>query len=180
MKPATHLMFPIGESGGKDRSIIRAYFAVKKQFKNPNADIEMANYKCAVGGEQINAGYCREHNSRAYIERRCMSCGRVGLGAKCESCGGATIGSSTRNFNIVQELDKALANLQMTSPPKTNTAKSATSAAAGRARTACVTIGPVYAPVVMASEATQFRSAGGRDIAARLLRRLACRNDDGD
>ncbi len=118
MKPAPNVMFPIGENGGKDRSIIRAYYAVKKQFKSPNVDVEIVNYKCAVGGEQLNAAYCREHKSRAYIERRCMSCGRVGLGATCEVCGGTTTGTNTRAFNIVKELDTALANLQMASPPK--------------------------------------------------------------
>ena len=111
MKPAPNIIFPIGESGGKERNISKAYILAKKRIRSAGAEAELANYKCPEGGEQLNSAYCREHNVRAYIERRCVSCGRRSKEARCENCGGRTIASSAREIDIIREVDGAFANL---------------------------------------------------------------------
>ncbi len=111
MKPAPNIIFPIGEGGGKERNISKAYILAKKRIRSANAEIEIANYKCPKGGEQLNSAYCRVHKARAYIERRCASCGRRSKEARCENCGGHTVASSAREIDVIKEVDGALTNL---------------------------------------------------------------------
>ncbi|HUC38615.1 MAG TPA: DNA polymerase II large subunit [Candidatus Acidoferrum sp.] len=113
MKPAPNMIFPIGENGGKERNISKAYYSAKKQFRAGGIDIDMANYKCIEGGEPVSSFYCKAHGSRAFIERRCSNCGRIGGREKCESCGGPTTGSTTRSIDIIKEMDAALDGLQI-------------------------------------------------------------------
>ena len=118
MKPAPNIIFPIGEAGGKERNITKAYLMAKKQMRSTGVEIEMANYKCPKEGEQLNSAYCRTHNARAYIERRCVSCGKRSKETKCASCGSPTTGSIVRQVDIIKELDAAFANLDMTGAVK--------------------------------------------------------------
>ncbi len=119
MKPAPNVIFPIGENGGKERNVSKAFFMAKKQIKNTGIDIDMVNYKCPVGKEQLNSSYCREHGARAYIERRCTSCGKKSSDSRCTNCGGITTGSSTRSVDVVKEVDAALANIGLANLSKT-------------------------------------------------------------
>ena len=119
MKPAPNVIFPIGENGGKERNVSKAFFMAKKQIKNTGMDIDMANYKCPVGKEQLSSSYCRVHSARAYIERRCTNCGKKSPDGKCAGCGGVTTGSSTRSVDVVKEVENALANLGLSTLSKT-------------------------------------------------------------
>lgn len=118
MKPAPHCMFPIGEAGGKERNIAKAYFMSKKQFNKYKTEIEIANYKCSKGNEQLDSEFCREHSARAYIESTCSSCGRKSSNDKCLFCGGSIIRSRTRAIDIVKYLDEACARLGVQGIPK--------------------------------------------------------------
>ncbi len=118
MKPAPNSIFPVGDQGGKERNISKAYFIGKKQIGHMGIDIELANYRCEIGGEQLIVPYCNEHKARAILERRCINCGRKSPDGRCATCNGATTGSSTRNIDIAKEADRALANLGLTSMPK--------------------------------------------------------------
>ncbi len=118
MKPAPHCMFPIGEAGGKERNIAKAYFISKKQFNKYKTEIDIANYRCINGGEQLDSAFCHIHSSRAYIELICSSCGRKSEDEKCAFCGGTAIKSRTRAIDIIKYLDSACSRLGIQGMPK--------------------------------------------------------------
>ncbi len=118
MKPAPHLLYPIGEYGGKERSITKASVLQAKKFNSPNITVELAMHKCSVGGEYINSFYCTEHKCRAEVVRRCKVCRNFGLGKKCEQCGGEMLAWEMKQINIAADIDKAVHNLGLESAPK--------------------------------------------------------------
>ncbi len=119
MKPAPNVLFPIGEAGGKERNISKAYMSERKQMGSPGVEVELASYRCPAGGEQLSSAYCATHNVRAYIERRCVSCGKRSSDSRCVSCGGHTTGSSLRTVSIARAMDSAIAKLGMAGQIKT-------------------------------------------------------------
>ncbi len=119
MKPAPNGIFPIGEAGGKERNLSRAYFIAKKQFSGMGAEVEIANYRCAKGGEPLTSPYCAVHGCMAITERICPSCGRKSAEQKCSHCGSKTTGSSSRKIDVAHELDGAMQRLNVTTLPKT-------------------------------------------------------------
>ncbi len=119
MKPAPNGIFPVGEAGGKERNLSKAYFIAKKQFSGLGAEVEIANYRCAKGGEQLSSPYCAVHGCKAVTERICPSCGRKSTEQKCGYCGSKTTGSSMRRLDIARELDGAKQRLQIDILPKT-------------------------------------------------------------
>ena len=119
MKPAPHTIFPIGEYGGKERDIHKAYSASARSFGSPSIEVEIARYRCPVGNELVSTAHCSTHNARAVVERRCRVCNRIASGDKCEACGGDVTGWSSRMISIVEEMDSALKSLGMQVPPKT-------------------------------------------------------------
>ncbi|MCL5101837.1 MAG: DNA polymerase II large subunit [Candidatus Marsarchaeota archaeon] len=118
MKPAPHILYPIGEYGGKERSITKACIMQSKKFNSPNITVELARHLCTVGGEYINSFYCTEHKCRAEIVRKCKLCGNFGTEKKCPKCGGDMSAGETKQINIVAEMNKALKNLGMDQMPK--------------------------------------------------------------
>ncbi len=119
MKPAPNGIFPIGDWGGKERNLAKAYFTDKKRFGPPKMEIEITRFKCAANGESVNYPYCRVHGSRAIIERICSSCGRKVQEQICSFCGGKSVGSEIRGIDIAKEVDSALENIGVTAIPKT-------------------------------------------------------------
>ncbi|MCL5405050.1 MAG: DNA polymerase II large subunit [Candidatus Marsarchaeota archaeon] len=118
MKPAPNILYPIGEYGGKERSISKAYAIQSKKFGNPTIKVEMARHRCSKGGEYINSFYCEEHKARAEVVRKCKICGAFGPWTKCEKCGGDMSGSELKDIDIVAEVNKAVARLGIATLPK--------------------------------------------------------------
>ncbi len=118
MKPAPHILFPVGEFGGKERSVYKAYSEDRKRFGLPKIEVELPRYKCSVGGEGTETVFCSAHNCRAEVERVCRTCGRKSRTGICENCGGKTSGYEPRKMDLVASVDKALSNLGMQSIPK--------------------------------------------------------------
>lgn len=118
MKPAPHILFPIGEYGGKERSITKAYLMQGKKFNSPTINVELARHICTVGGEYINSFYCEEHKCRAEIMRKCKLCGNFGTESKCKKCGGEMSAGEIKQINIVEEVNRAMAKLGMEQLPK--------------------------------------------------------------
>ncbi len=118
MRPAPNGMFPVGDYGGKERNIAKAYYADKKRLGPPKIELEMARYICSKGGEAVSAVYCREHKCRARQERICVSCGRKSSAKTCVHCGRRTSGSEVKNIDMQKEMESALSNLGVQSIPK--------------------------------------------------------------
>ncbi len=118
MKPAPHVLYPVGEYGGKERSISKAYLLQSKKFGSPGIKVEMARHKCVAGGEYVNSFYCTEHSSRAEVVRKCKLCGAFGTGKKCSNCGGEMSAGELKDIDIVAEMNSALKRLGVGAVPK--------------------------------------------------------------
>ncbi|MGC8495741.1 MAG: DNA polymerase II large subunit [Candidatus Micrarchaeia archaeon] len=118
MRPAPNSLFPIGEYGGKERSLFKAYMYEKAKFNNRGIDIEMARYRCEKGKELVAGPYCRKHNSRARVERICVACGRVSESDVCPYCGSKTSSFETRHIDLMKIIDDAISNIKANGIPK--------------------------------------------------------------
>lgn len=111
MKPSPHVLFPVGESGGKERSLYKAYTNEKRKFGGAGITVEIAKYRCIAGREILCTPYCRKHSSPASLEMTCSSCGRLSSARVCPSCGGNAFGREQRMVNINEMINDALARL---------------------------------------------------------------------
>ena len=118
MAPAPNVLFPIGEYGGKERNLSKAYSIEKKKFGNSSVELEIARYRCGKGHEPLNGNYCRVHKSRAYIEKLCPKCGKRTLEDTCDSCGAHTSGGERKMVDLAMMMDEALASMGMNQMPK--------------------------------------------------------------
>ncbi|MCL4373818.1 MAG: DNA polymerase II large subunit [Candidatus Marsarchaeota archaeon] len=119
MKPAPNSLFPIGDYGGKDRSIYKAYNTEKTKFNSQGIDIEIARFRCEKGGELVPGPFCNVHNSRAVLERICPACGRKSNYDICPYCGSKTQAFDIRKIDIVKLIDNAMKGLKLQELPKT-------------------------------------------------------------
>ena len=119
MKPAPHVLFPIGERGGKERNIHKAYIDDRRRFGSPNIEVEMPRYFCAKGGEATTTPYCREHGSRSVVRRQCRNCGTETMDDVCPRCGGKTSGAAARTIDLAGMMVAALENIGIHEVPKT-------------------------------------------------------------
>ena len=71
MKPSPNTLFPVGEHGGRERSVTKAYAEAKRKLAYQGLEFEVARFICKSGKEHVNSAYCKTHGSRAAIERRC-------------------------------------------------------------------------------------------------------------
>jgi DNA polymerase II large subunit len=102
MTPAPHGLVPVGISGGKVRSIIKAaekgsISAELPSLVCPKCGRAASGYKCGCGG-------------RAVIVRLCSKCGRPGGGEQC-ACGGSMISYKKTVINMKEALDNAAKRL---------------------------------------------------------------------
>jgi DNA polymerase II large subunit len=116
MKPAPNMLFPIGESGGKERNVSKAYEIAKKKFRNSGIEVEVGRFRCVKGGEIVYIRHCMKHNCDAVMEYVCRSCGSKSGSATCPNCGSKTSPSDIRNIDIIGELDGAAARLALPVP----------------------------------------------------------------
>lgn len=111
MKPAPNLLFPIGEYGGKERNLYKAYIIATKKFGDSRISAEVVRYRCPVGKEIMMYPYCREHKVRGVIEKVCKRCGKTSKESVCPSCGGPTSGSETQGIDLISMINEAVSNL---------------------------------------------------------------------
>ncbi|MBC7110252.1 MAG: DNA polymerase II large subunit, partial [Archaeoglobi archaeon] len=107
MKASPHVLFPLGESGGRMRSIIEA--ADKGTVKLtlnvrfcPKCQKETPLIRCECG-------------ERTFSMRKCSSCGRITSEELCPRCKKQTSEFSEYEVNLREILDKALRELQISS-----------------------------------------------------------------
>ena len=111
MKPAPNLLFPIGEYGGKERNLYKAYMIATKKFGDNRISAEVVRYRCPTGKEIMAYPYCKEHRVRGVIERECRRCGKTSSGHTCHSCGGDAVGGAIQGMDLISMINGAVANL---------------------------------------------------------------------
>ncbi len=102
MEPAVHSLFPIGMSGGKERSINAA------ASENTSISVNIARYECPECGFVGSASICSNCGSAASAKKICPSCGIVTAKDACPSCRGPTRYSENRDINIKEIWRKAI------------------------------------------------------------------------
>ncbi len=118
MKPAPNLLFPVGEHGGKDRNLSKAYFIEGKKLKSGGVILDVASFRCSIGKEYIESAFCSVHGCRAKIERKCRKCGARTSEKLCLTCEAPTYSNEQREVDILKTMNSALANLGINSVPK--------------------------------------------------------------
>ncbi len=118
MKPAPNVLFPIGEYGGKERNLSKAYTNESRKFDSPGIYVELARLRCVAGGEYVGSFYCAAHKSRAEVVYKCKSCGALCASKTCDRCGSDALASETKAVALTKEVDSAMARLGMAGVPK--------------------------------------------------------------
>ncbi len=106
-KPPPQVLFPIGEYGGKERNVIKAYLADKKRLGGPTMEMDIAAYRCSVGRETLYSIFCEQHKCRASIERICNRCGRKILSDICPTCEGIGIAHQVQKIDMNKLMEQA-------------------------------------------------------------------------
>ena len=107
MKPPPNVLFPIGEYGGKERNIIKAYNIGSRKFDHSSIKVETANYMCKNCKRLMPTSYCYDCQMPTEVVRKCIKCGAVSSGETCDRCGGETSEVSEHEVDIVKLIGDA-------------------------------------------------------------------------
>ena len=116
MKPAPHVLFPIGSYGGNERNITKAYAIDSKKLK-PGLTVEIANYTCDSCKRVIPTPFCSDCQSRAFMSRKCPSCGNATTNEVCEKCGAQTLGYSEMGIDLAKLVSDSMKKLRVNRLP---------------------------------------------------------------
>ncbi|MDE1855814.1 MAG: DNA polymerase II large subunit, partial [Candidatus Micrarchaeota archaeon] len=117
MKPAPHVLFPIGESGGKERNITKAYLNDSKKFGGGKLRTDMARYMCASCKRVVDSPYCYDCDRAAVVVRICESCKNATEKLICENCGHETRASEERDVDVAKLVSNATKRLRVSKTP---------------------------------------------------------------
>ena len=118
MVPAPHVLFPIGDFGGKERNLSTAHSYDSNKFGRQSIKVEMARYRCDTCGLSLDGPYCYTCGKHASIERMCPKCNTPQKDEKCAHCGSDTIAYGQRNIDFVKLVANATAKLGIAKMPK--------------------------------------------------------------
>ena len=118
MVPAPHVLFPIGEFGGKERNLSNAYSYDSNKFGKQSINVEIAKYRCASCGLLLDGPYCYVCSRHASIERTCPKCNTSQAEEKCGRCGSETVAYGYKNIDFVRLVASANAKLGVSKMPK--------------------------------------------------------------
>ncbi len=107
MKPAPHVLFPMGSYGGNDRNITKAYLVDSKKLKS-GLKVELAAYTCRKCKRTIDTAYCADCSEHAFIMRKCPACGNSTEKEKCEICKTQTISYNERTIDLTRTVSIGL------------------------------------------------------------------------
>lgn len=99
MEPAPHGLFPVGDAGGKTRSIAKA-------AEKGTISVELLRLRCPACRTGILSYKCPSCGARAEAQRACGKCGRSSNEENCP-CGGETIMFERRVVDLGEELARA-------------------------------------------------------------------------
>ena len=107
MKPAVHVLFPVGVYASKDRNVTKAYAIDSKKFRSGLVS-EVAMYRCGECKRIIDTQFCYDCQKRAELEMKCPKCSYVGNNHVCPKCSAPTVGFSQRNIDLTGIVSKAM------------------------------------------------------------------------
>lgn len=93
MQPEVHALFPVGDAGGRERSVNAA-------SENNSIVVEAARMQCLKCGSLTTNPRCPECGGNAIQRMVCPSCGWIGGKEKCPKCGRQTRFYGQTDLNI--------------------------------------------------------------------------------
>ena len=120
MEPAPHVLFPVGEAGGRTRSVSSA-------AANNLIRTEVVRRKCPSCKKVTHLAKCSQCGVPTYIEYKC-DCGAYGKTPTCERCKRDRIAYEERELPIKSALESAIENIKTRAPKELKGVKGMTSA----------------------------------------------------
>ncbi|MDE1825645.1 MAG: DNA polymerase II large subunit [Candidatus Micrarchaeota archaeon] len=117
MKPAPNALFPIGDFGGKERNITKAYINDSKKFGSLKFKANIARYTCVSCKRVIETPYCYDCSMSAIITRICDSCKNMTQSPTCERCGADTRANEEREIDVAKIVGSATRRLRIAKMP---------------------------------------------------------------
>jgi len=110
MKPAPHMLFPIGNWGGKTRDIVKAYRKAKEneRFEGRGVVVEVARMVCPSCKRLLVSNKCPSCDMRTLTGRVCLKCGKDVEGEVCERCKTRASESDSRGVDLTMLVDEAV------------------------------------------------------------------------
>ncbi len=93
MQPAVHALFPIGNAGGRERSV--NYAAEKNRV-----EVEVSQFICPKCRKRSIMPYCADCNTESMELRVCSGCGYTGGEKTCPNCRKDTRGYQKTNIDV--------------------------------------------------------------------------------
>ncbi len=119
MKPAPNVLYPIGDYGGKERNLSRAYAMDTKRFGAKKFSTEIARYVCPSCKRLIDTPFCYDCERSGKIIRKCEKCGYIGEDIVCRNCGIDTRASENREVDISKLVTNAMKRVGVSRMPDT-------------------------------------------------------------
>ena len=112
MKPAPHVLFPIGDAGGKKRSLIEAK-NYSRSFKENigTIEVDIANRACMQCGAVTFKNICSQCGGTTRPKLHCPVCAIETNSETCPKCGKETISSNKLLINFKDEYLRAFENI---------------------------------------------------------------------
>ena len=129
MKPAVHVLFPIGNAGGKTRNIMKAYKDAKSKKLRSDVTVEIARMRCPFCASLSFSIICPRCGKKTKPERICTKCGKpsaeefhvcssaisaVGANSRLPKTiqRAKTVFYDNRPIDIVSAMEEALSNVK--------------------------------------------------------------------
>jgi len=111
MQPAVHSLFPIGQAGGRERSI-------NKALDEKTISVNVVRYKCASCGLTGLNSRCAECGSETFIIKTCPICAISSNQDSCPKCGGRVNGYHKTDIDLKKLWAKAVERIGRTAEVK--------------------------------------------------------------
>ncbi len=111
MRPPPHVLFPVGNAGGKTRSVVDAVsYTEGLNGKTGVIEVELPVRKCEKCGNRTFLPGC-ECGGRANLVFKCVRCGFAGKEERCPGCGSQAVAYEKSRFDLRSYYRNALERL---------------------------------------------------------------------
>ena len=114
MKPAPHLLFPLGNLGGKTRSLVKAFKSAKDRdrYEGKGLEVEIARMRCPRCNSLSVSYKCGTCGERTVLDKVCPRCGKEIPFENCPECKAPAQSYDKRSISLVEMMDAALAKVK--------------------------------------------------------------------
>lgn len=119
MKQTINGLFPIGDFGGKERNVTKAYLNDSHKFGSRKFVANIARYTCTNCKRMIETPKCYDCDVQAIVIRVCDKCNNLTQSKICENCGAETRANEEREIDVSKLISNATKKLKVSKMPDT-------------------------------------------------------------